>query len=47
MYGLEISRILINKKLRQASIMKNQSWIFNPYAPGKMILVDGRTWKRI
>ena len=43
MYGLEISRILINKKLRQASIRQNQSWIFNPYAPGKMVLVDGRT----
>jgi DNA-directed RNA polymerase subunit beta len=43
MYGLEISRILINKKLRQASIIKNESWLFNPYAPGKMILVDGRT----
>ena len=45
MYGLEISRILINKKLRQASIMQNQSWIFNPYAPGKMVLIDGRTGK--
>jgi len=45
MYGLEISRILINKKLRQASIQQNQSWIFNPYAPGKMVLVDGRTGK--
>jgi DNA-directed RNA polymerase subunit beta len=45
MYGLEISRILINKKLRQASIMQNQSWVFNPYAPGKMVLVDGRTGK--
>ena len=43
MYGLEISRILINKKLRQASITKNESWLFNPYAPGKMILIDGRT----
>jgi DNA-directed RNA polymerase subunit beta len=43
MYGLEISRILINKKLRQASITKNQSWLFNPYAPGKMVLIDGRT----
>ena len=43
MYGLEISRILINKKLRQASISKNESWLFNPYAPGKMVLVDGRT----
>ena len=43
MYGPEISRILINKKLRQASISKNESWLFNPYAPGKMILIDGRT----
>jgi DNA-directed RNA polymerase subunit beta len=43
MYGLEMSRILINKKLRQASIQKNESWLFNPYAPGKMILIDGRT----
>lgn len=45
MYGLEISRILINKKLRQASIYKNESWLFNPYAPGKMVLLDGRTGK--
>jgi DNA-directed RNA polymerase subunit beta len=45
MYGLEISRILINKKLRQASITKNESWLFNPYAPGKMVLIDGRTGK--
>ena len=45
MYGLEMSRILINKKLRQASIKQNQSWLFNPYAPGKMVLVDGRTGK--
>ena len=43
MYGLEISRILINKKLRQASIAKNESWLFNPYAPGKVVLIDGRT----
>ena len=45
MYGLDISRILINKKLRQASIKKNKSWLFNPYAPGKMVLIDGRTGK--
>jgi len=45
MYGLDISRILINKKLRQASIKNNKSWLFNPYAPGKMVLVDGRTGK--
>jgi len=43
MYGLEMSRILINKKLRQASIAKNESWLFNPYSPGKMVLIDGRT----
>src|SRR6478672_3814837 len=43
MYGLEVSRILINKKLRQASIVKNESWLFNPYAPGKIVLIDGRT----
>ena len=43
MYGLEISRILINNKLRQASISKNESWLFNPYSPGKMVLIDGRT----
>jgi DNA-directed RNA polymerase subunit beta len=45
MYGLEMSRILINKKLRQASIIKDESWLFNPYAPGKMVLIDGRTGK--
>ena len=43
MYGLEVSRILINKKLRYASIVKNESWLFNPYAPGKIVLIDGRT----
>ena len=43
MYGLEMSRILINKKLRQASIINNESWLFNPYMPGKMVLLDGRT----
>ena len=43
MYGLEASRILINKKLRQASISKNESWLFNPYSPGKIVLIDGRT----
>ena len=43
MYGPEVSRILINKKLRQASIEKNEAWLFNPYSPGKMVLIDGRT----
>ena len=45
MYGLEMSRILINRKLRQVSIKRNQSWLFNPYAPGKIVLIDGRTGK--
>jgi DNA-directed RNA polymerase subunit beta len=43
MYGLEISRILINKKLRQAAKINNESWLFNPYTPGKTVLIDGRT----
>ena len=43
MYGVEISRILINRKLRQASLKNDESWLFNPYAPGKMVLIDGRT----
>ena len=45
MYGPEVSRILINKKLRQASIEKDEAWVFNPYSPGKMVLIDGRTGK--
>merc|ERR1711884_934495 len=35
-HRFEMSRILINKKLRQASIKNNESWLFNPYAPGKV-----------
>ena len=42
MYGPDTSRILINKKLRQASVEKNEAWIFNPYSPGKIVLIDGR-----
>ena len=45
MYGSEVSRILINKKLRQASIENDEAWLFNPYSPGKMVLIDGRTGK--
>jgi DNA-directed RNA polymerase subunit beta len=45
MHGQEISRILINKKLRQASIINNEAWVFNPYCPGKLVLIDGRTGK--
>ena len=45
MYGQEISRILINKKLREASLENDEAWLFNPYAPGKMVLIDGRSGK--
>ena len=45
MYGSEVSRILINKKLRQASIENDEAWLFNPYSSGKMVLLDGRTGK--
>ena len=44
-YGKEVSKFLINKKLREASIEKNEAWLFNPYSPGKIVLVDGRTGK--
>jgi len=43
MFGRDSSRILINKKLREAALKKNQAWIFNPYSPGKILLNDGRT----
>ena len=45
LHGQETSRILINKKLRQASIENNEAWVFNPYSPGKIILIDGRNGK--
>ena len=43
MYGEEASRALINHKLRQASVLAKQKWLFNPLYPGKLILFDGRT----
>ena len=42
-YGKEASRILVNQKLKQASIETNQKWLFNKYHPGKILLRDGRT----
>jgi len=42
-YGKEASRILVNQKLKQASIKENENWIFNPINPGKVLLRDGRT----
>ena len=43
MYGNEASRALVNHKLKQASLLKKQSWLFNNLYPGKIILFDGRT----
>ena len=43
MYIQEASRILVNRKLRQASLECNEAWVFNPYSPGKIVLIDGRT----
>jgi DNA-directed RNA polymerase subunit beta len=41
MHGPEASRALVNKKLKEASILKN--WLFVDQHPGKMLLTDGRT----
>ncbi len=43
MYGPEASRALVNHKLKQASSIKGQEWLFNSLYPGKVILYDGRT----
>nr|YP_010904273.1 RNA polymerase subunit beta [Catenella fusiformis]WCH57524.1 RNA polymerase subunit beta [Catenella fusiformis] len=43
MYGQEASRALVNHKLRQASLVSKQSWLFNLSCPGKIIVSDGRT----
>nr|WCH56323.1 RNA polymerase subunit beta [Hypnea sp.] len=43
MYGPEASRALVNNKLKQASLLKKQDWLFNPLHPGKIVLFDGRT----
>jgi len=42
-YGEEASRILVNQKLKEASLKKDSEWIFNSYYPGKIFLRDGRT----
>lgn len=42
-YGIEASRILVNQKLKEASIKTDCPWLFNPYYPGKILLKDGRT----
>ena len=43
MFGPEASRALVNNKLRHASQLSQQSWIFNSEYPGKVLLFDGRT----
>lgn len=43
MYGKEASRILINKYLKKARQKNKQSWLYNSYSPGKILLRDGRT----
>ena len=43
MYGQDSSRILITKKLKEASQRTGKSWLFNEQFPGKVHLNDGRT----
>ena len=43
MFGAEASRIFVNTKLEQASIMTGNSWLFNSDHPGKISLFDGRS----
>jgi len=42
-YGKEASRILVNQKLKEASLKTGIEWLFNSEHPGKMLLRDGRT----
>jgi DNA-directed RNA polymerase subunit beta len=42
-YGPEASRILINQKLKEASLKNENNWLFNEYYPGKILLRDGRS----
>lgn len=42
-YGKEASRVLVNQKLKEASLKADKNWIFNKYSPGKILLKDGRT----
>lgn len=43
MYGPEASRAIVNNKLKQASKLNQQGWLFSNYHPGKIKLFDGRT----
>ena len=43
MYGAEASRALVNRKLKEASLITSNKWLFNDQHPGKMQVFDGRT----
>lgn len=43
MYGKEASRVLINQKLKQSSLLTQFEWLYDPLSPGKIFLKDGRT----
>nr|YP_009315345.1 RNA polymerase b-subunit [Yamadaella caenomyce]SCW23800.1 RNA polymerase b-subunit [Yamadaella caenomyce] len=43
MYGTEASRTLVNHTLKKSSAIKDQSWLFKPEHPGKIMIMDGRT----
>ena len=43
MYGEESSRTIVHTKLMEARKKNNSEWLFNPDAPGKIQVFDGRT----
>ncbi|NCJ05480.1 DNA-directed RNA polymerase subunit beta [Synechococcales cyanobacterium C] len=43
MHGAEASRATVHSKLEQARQETQKDWIFNPDAPGKLKVFDGRT----
>ena len=43
MYGVEASRILLNKILKNAKNKSKINWIYSKNSPGKILLKDGRT----
>jgi DNA-directed RNA polymerase subunit beta len=43
MYGEESSRTIVHGKLNEARDRTAKKWLFNPDAPGKLQVFDGRT----
>lgn len=43
MYYSEASRLFVNSMLGKASKITENSWIYSPFSPGKIVLKDGRT----